>query len=55
MRATFLLTLETGDDTDLPGIAEEVQHYVEDRFDVLSCHPWAHPTQLSPEPTQQQT
>jgi hypothetical protein len=47
MHATFLLTLETEGDTDLLGIAEEISHYIDDRFTVISCHPWAHPSKDS--------
>ena len=44
MQAAFVLTLDTGDDTDLVGIAEEISHYIDDRFQVISCHPWARQT-----------
>lgn len=44
MQAAFVLTIETGDDTDLIGIAEEISHYIDDRFQVISCAPWARPS-----------
>jgi hypothetical protein len=52
VQAAFILTLNTGDDTDLIGIAEELKFYVEDRFEVISCHPWAR-EELPPQDQQQ--
>lgn len=41
MQAAFVLTIETEDDTDLIGIADDIKFRVEDRFNVISCRPWA--------------
>lgn len=51
MQAAFILTLDTGDDTDLIGIAADVSDIVDGQqgLIVVSCKPWPHPV-LMPEP-----
>lgn len=44
MTATFILTIDTDGDTDLPSIANDIRTAVEHEFSVLSVHPWARPT-----------
>lgn len=57
MTPTFLLAVDVGSDTDLLGIAQEIQDAVEEKFPVLSCKPWAQGTAggafSSPAPLQQ--
>lgn len=51
MTAAFILTLDTGDDTDLYGVAESVKEMVDgnEGLLVVDCKPYAHPT-LTPAP-----
>lgn len=46
MTAAFIIELDTGSDTDLIGIAEDLAQVVDGQegFVVISCKPWAHPT-----------
>lgn len=46
MQAAFILTLDTGDDTDLFGIADEVKEMIDGNAGliVVECKPYPHPT-----------
>ena len=46
MNASFILTLDTGSDTDLIGIAQDIQDLVdgEEGLHVIDCKPYQHPT-----------
>jgi hypothetical protein len=45
MNATFLVSLNIGSDTDLLGIAQDIEAELSDAgMDVLSCAPWSHPS-----------
>ena len=48
MQAAFILTLDTGEDTDLVSIAEDVAEIVDGQqgLIVVSCKPWPHPVLL---------
>lgn len=46
MQAAFILTLDTGSDTDLIGIAQDVKQMVDgnEGLTVIDCKPYIHPT-----------
>jgi hypothetical protein len=51
MIASYILTLDTGDDTDLFGIAKDVREMIDgnEGLLVVDCKPFPHPT-LNPTP-----
>jgi hypothetical protein len=52
MVSSFILTLDTGDDTDLIGIADDVKALVdgEEGLQVIECKPYPHPSLYPPTP-----
>lgn len=52
MTSSFILTLDTGDDTDLLGIADDIKTLVDGQqgFRVTECKPFPHPTLYPPTP-----
>ncbi len=53
MTSTFLVSVDHGDDTDLVGIAIDLQDaLLNSPFEILSVTPWTHPTLGQTAPTQ---
>jgi hypothetical protein len=52
MQASFILTLDTGSDTDLIGVAADVADALEgvEGLHVILCKPFPHPTLYPPTP-----
>lgn len=49
MKSTFLIEVDHGDDTDLQGVAFDLQDALETSsfpYSVLSVKPWTHPSLL---------
>lgn len=61
MTPTFLISIDTGSDTDLLTVAQEIHDALDDSFSVISVKPWQQATTtlatpiLSPEQNKQQT